>query len=449
MNVHFIAIGGSAMHNLAIALHIKGYNITGSDDEIFEPAKSRLAKYSLLPPVIGWNPKLINNSLDAVILGMHAKEDNPELIKAKKLGIKIFSYPEYLYEQSKNKTRIVIAGSHGKTTITAMILHALNFYNIDCDYMVGAMLDGFDVMVKLTAHNKIIILEGDEYLTSPIDKRPKFHLYRPDIALISGIAIDHINVFPNDDIYLDQFRTFINLISPGGSLVYNANDPQVASIVSNANKTLSLFPYSLPAYTIDNGITRIILNDNIYNLQIFGQHNLSNSEGARIICNLLGIDDNQFYLSLATFKGASKRLEIIAQTINSVFFRDFAHSPSKLLATILAVKNQFPNRKLVACFELHTFSSLNKEFLPRYKDTLNSADIPIVYYSPHALQLKRLPPVNPQDIIKAFNNPNIIIATNPDDLKQILTSIEWQNKNLLMMSSGNFDNLNILQTLNL
>jgi UDP-N-acetylmuramate: L-alanyl-gamma-D-glutamyl-meso-diaminopimelate ligase len=413
MNVHFIAIGGSAMHNLAIALHKKGDTVTGSDDEIFEPSKSRLARFNLLPSREGWDEDKIHEGLDAVILGMHAKADNPELLKAEKLGLRIFSYPEYLYEQSKEKTRIVIGGSHGKTTITAMILHVVRDYGPDCDYMVGARLEGYDVMVKFSEEARCMILEGDEYLTSPIDRRPKFHLYKPDIALLSGIAWDHINVFPTFENYIEQFKIFTGTISKGGTLIYCQEDVELLRISQESRPDIRKIPYALPGYKVRSGITRICYQDQEFPLQIFGKHNLLNLDGARLVCNTLGITDEQFYTSIQSFRGASGRLERIAGDDDTVIFRDFAHSPSKLMATINAVKEQYPEKKLVACMELHTFSSLSPEFLDHYRGCMDVADRPIVYFSPQAIQLKRLPPLSVAQVKEGFANNNLEVFTDP------------------------------------
>jgi UDP-N-acetylmuramate: L-alanyl-gamma-D-glutamyl-meso-diaminopimelate ligase len=443
MNVHFIAIGGSAMHNLALALHKKGYTVTGSDDEIFEPARGRLAKHGLLPGATGWFPEKIHPGLDAVILGMHARADNPELLKAKESGIKIYSYPEFLYEQSKDKKRIVIGGSHGKTTITAMILHALKANGIDADFMVGAQLEGFDVMVKLTEEAPYMIFEGDEYLTSPIDRRPKFHLYKPDIALLSGIAWDHINVFPTFANYVEQFSGFINLISPGGVLIYCSEDAELKKLSKAVREDITLIPYSFPEHRVAEGITYIIRTGEEIPMKIFGRHNLLNLNGAGLVCNRLGLDDTRFYRALQSFTGASKRLELVGSGESVSVFKDFAHSPSKLEATVSAVREQFPHRKLVACMELHTFSSLSKEFLPHYKRSMDKADIPIVYYNPHAIQLKNLPPVSPEQIRDGFDNPGMEIFNDSGLLYQRLLKETWKNKNLLMMSSGDFDGLDL------
>jgi UDP-N-acetylmuramate: L-alanyl-gamma-D-glutamyl-meso-diaminopimelate ligase len=443
MKVHFIAIGGSAMHNLAIALHKKGFLVTGSDDEICEPSKSRLARFNLLPAKEGWDEANIHEGLDAVILGMHAKMDNPELKKAEQLGIKVFSYPEYLYEQSKNKTRIVIGGSHGKTTITAMILHVVNDCGLNCDYMVGAQLEGFDVMVKLSEDARFMILEGDEYLTSPIDRRPKFHLYRPHIALLSGIAWDHINVFPTIGNYIEQFTQFIRLIVPGGTLIWCAEDETLQKICRKKCQDIILIPYSSPDYQVEDGITMIRFKDQYLPIQVFGKHNLLNLNGSRLVCNAMGITDEQFYSSIQSFKGASRRLERIAENKETTVFRDFAHSPSKLVATLNAVKEQYPEKKLVACMELHTFSSLSQEFLSHYKGCMDAADRAIVYFNPHAIQLKKLPPITANEVKKGFANKKLEVFTDSHLLKNSLLHENWHKKNLLMMSSGNFDGLEL------
>jgi UDP-N-acetylmuramate: L-alanyl-gamma-D-glutamyl-meso-diaminopimelate ligase len=442
MRVHFIAIGGSAMHNLAIALVKKGYVVSGSDDEIFEPSKSRLAKYRILPAKIGWHPQNITKDLDAVILGMHAREDNPELIKAQKLGLKIYSYPEYLYEQSRNKKRIVIGGSHGKTTITSMILHVLNYYNKNTDYMVGAQLEGFEVMVRITDDAPTMILEGDEYLTSAIDKRPKFHVYKPDIALISGIAWDHINVFPTFENYVDQFRIFAEQITHNGILIYCNEDKQVRKIGLSVRSDIHSHPYETPNHMIENGITYIVTEKNSkIPLKVFGEHNLMNIEGSMLVCRELGIAKDKFFDAIQTFSGASRRLELVAENKHVTVFKDFAHSPSKLAATTNAVKNQYPNRELVACIELHTFSSLNQHFLDHYRGSLDHADTPIVYYNPHTIELKKLPPITPEQVKDSFQNPDLKVYTNSTRLLNDIKKQNWRNKNLLMMSSGNFDGI--------
>ncbi len=441
MNVHFIAIGGAAMHNLAIALHNKGYHITGSDDTIHDPSKSRLEAKGLLPETFGWFPEKITQNLDAIVLGMHAKADNPELLKAQDLGLKIYSYPEFLYEQSKDKTRVVIGGSHGKTTITSMILHVMHYHDRDVDYMVGAQLEGFDVMVKLTEENDFIVLEGDEYLSSPIDRRPKFHLYKPNIALLSGIAWDHINVFPTYENYVEQFNIFVDSIVKGGSINYNEEDTEVKRVVEASENTIRKLPYHTPEYTVENGVTLLETPEGPLPIEVFGKHNLNNLAGAKWICQHMGIDEDDFYEAISTFKGASKRLEKIAESNNSVAFKDFAHSPSKVEATTNAVKEQYQDRVVVACLELHTYSSLNAEFLKEYKGALDAADVAVVFYSPHAVEIKKLKEVTHEQIANAFERDDLIIYTNPDDFKQFLFSQNFDNKALLLMSSGNYGGL--------
>ncbi|QYS89554.1 UDP-N-acetylmuramate--L-alanine ligase [Flavobacterium davisii] len=442
MRTHFIAIGGAAMHNLALALHNKGYQVTGSDDAIFEPSKSRLEAKGLLPVELGWFPEKITADIQAVILGMHAKADNPELLKAQELGLKIYSYPEFLYEQSKNKTRVVIGGSHGKTTITSMILHVMNYHNIKVDYMVGALLEGFDTMVHLTEENEFIVLEGDEYLTSPIDLRPKFHLYNPNIALISGIAWDHINVFPTYENYVNQFDIFIKKITNGGILIYNENDLEVKEVAEKAENPIRKIPYSTPEYTVENGITLLNTPEGEMPIEIFGAHNLNNLAGAKWVCQCMGVDEVAFYEAIASFKGASKRLEKIAESKDKVAYKDFAHSPSKVSATTKAVKAQYPNRKLIACLELHTYSSLNAEFLKQYEGALDAADIAVVFYSPDAVKIKKLEEVTYDQIAQSFKRDDLIIYTNPMDFKNYLFSQQLNDSALLLMSSGNYGGLN-------
>ncbi|WP_457610689.1 UDP-N-acetylmuramate--L-alanine ligase [Lutibacter sp.] len=441
MNIHFVAIGGSAMHNLAIALHEKGYIVTGSDDAIFEPSKSRLEAKGLLPEKMGWFPEKISSKLNAIILGMHAKSNNSELLKAQELGLKIYSYPEFLFEQSKNKTRVVIGGSHGKTTITAMILHVLNYCGKQVDFMVGAQLEGFNTMVHLTNENEFMLLEGDEYLTSPIDLRPKFHLYKPNIALLSGIAWDHINVFPTFENYVQQFSEFIKTITNGGILVYNEEDEVLKKIVEQANNQIKLYPYKTPNYCIDKGITYMQTSLGNMPLEIFGKHNLQNIAGAQWVCLHMGIGEDDFYEAISSFKGANKRLEEIFKNESTVVFKDFAHSPSKVKATTDAVKNQYQNRNVIACLELHTYSSLNKDFLKEYKSTLNSADEAVVFYSPQALEMKQLEKISPMQIKDAFERDDLIIYTNPIKFREFLFSKSFKNSALLLMSSGNYGGL--------
>jgi len=440
MNVHFIAIGGSAMHNLAIALARKGAFVTGSDDEIFEPSKTRLAKQGILPEHIGWFPEKITTELDAVILGMHAREDNPELLKAKALNIPVYSYPEYLYEQSKEKHRIVIGGSHGKTTITSMLLHVVNELGLNADYMVGAQLEGYDCMVKLTEEANYMILEGDEYLSSPIDRRPKFHLYQPQTAIISGIAWDHINVFPTWENYIEQFRIFCNLIEDGGILIYNTEDETVNELGLEQRNRLVLKPYQTPAYRVVEGGTVLSFGGNEYHLQIFGAHNLQNLMGAMLLGESMGISNHDFLTAIQQFSGAGKRLQKVVESDGFTLFKDFAHSPSKLKATTKAVKEQFADRKVVACMELHTFSSLKKEFLPHYKDAMNAADIAVVYFSPEVVSHKKLEPITKEQVQEAFGG-NVIVLNETAEVMELIRAENWNNTVLLMMSSGNFDGI--------
>ncbi|MCR5192568.1 MAG: peptidoglycan synthetase [Bacteroidales bacterium] len=443
MKVHFIAIGGSAMHNLALALHQKGYTVTGSDDEIFDPARTRLANAGLLPESEGWHPERITPDLDAVVLGMHARIDNPELLRAQELGLKIYSYPEYLYDQSKDKLRIVIGGSHGKTTTTAMILHVLQRCGIEADYMVGAQLKGFDVMVRLSHTAKVMVIEGDEYLTSPIDRRPKFHLYHPNVAIITGIEWDHINVFPTFDIYREQFDKFINLIEPQGTLIYCDEDAEVHRVaVENQRVDIKKLPYVCPNHVVEDGVTYLLSSNVKTPLQVFGHHNLLNLTAARLACRQVGVNDEQFVEAISTFGGASKRLELVKKNSTCAVYKDFAHAPSKLRATIHAMREQYPDRTLVACMELHTFSSLTQEFLQQYRGTMDEADVRYVYFSQHALQLKKLPPLDPDEVGKAFGG-NVEVFT---DSKKMLLAVKAlfqanENRNLLMMSSGNFDGI--------
>lgn len=430
------------MHNLAIALCQKGITVTGSDDEIFDPARGRLEKYGLLPSEFGWHPERITKDLDAIVLGMHARIDNPELLRAQELGLKIYSYPEYLYEQSKDKLRIVIGGSHGKTTTTAMILHVLAHCGIEADYMVGAQLKGFDVMVRLSHTAKVMVIEGDEYLTSPIDRRPKFHLYHPNVAIITGIEWDHINVFPTFDIYREQFAKFINLIEPKGTLIYCDEDAEVHRVaVENRRTDIQKLPYVCPEHRVENGVTYL---NNRTPLMVFGHHNLLNLTAARLACRQVGVTDEQFDEAIATFEGASKRLELVKKNDSCAVYKDFAHAPSKLRATIHAMREQYPDRRLVACMELHTFSSLTQEFLQQYAHSMDEADVRYVYFSQHALQLKKLPPLDPDEVRRAFGG-NVEVFTDSAAMVAKVKAMEWQRANLLMMSSGNFDGIDFNQ----
>jgi UDP-N-acetylmuramate: L-alanyl-gamma-D-glutamyl-meso-diaminopimelate ligase len=442
MQVHFIAIGGSAMHNLAIALSRKGYQVTGSDDEIFEPSKSRLAENGILPAKMGWKENNISNKLDAIILGMHARKDNPELLKAQELGLKIYSYPEFIYEQSKDKTRIVIGGSHGKTTITSMILHVMDQLKIETDFLVGALLEGFDCMVQLS-DAKYIILEGDEYLSSPLDLRPKFHWYAPHIALLTGVAWDHINVFPTFNNYAEQFKIFTDKIESNGKLVFFAKDLELQKIAMQTRNDIKEILYNIPTYIIKNGKTIIIDSNKEYPLHVFGEHNLQNILGAKLVLNEIGVSDHNFYNAITSFNGAAKRLETIAENRSTIIYKDFAHSPSKLKATTKAVKEQFPERQLIACMELHTFSSLQKEFLPQYENCMINADKAYVYYSPKVVEHKKLPSISAQLVKEAFASDNVTVFTDSEALIDQIKSENLDNSNLLLMSSGNFNGVNL------
>ncbi len=420
------------MHNLALALQQKGYTVTGSDDEIFDPARSRLAAAGLLPDAEGWHPERITSDLDAVVLGMHAHADNPELIRAQELGLKIYSYPEYLYEQSKDKLRIVVAGSHGKTTTTAMILHVLRHSGIEADYMVGAQLEGFDLMVRLSQTARLMVLEGDEYLTSPIDRRPKIHLYHPNVAIITGIEWDHVNVFPTFDNYKEQFAKFIDLIEEGGTLIYCNDDPVVREVVGdNHREDIARLPYDVPATHPP--------------LRIFGRHNLLNMTAARLACREIGVSDSQFDEAITTFEGASKRLECLWSDDHSALYKDFAHAPSKLRATVNAVREEYPKRTLIACMELHTYSSLTASFLPLYKGCMDRADVPFVYFNPHAVELKRLPPLKKETVMEAFGNAKLRVFDDSQELREAIREAAKQHREnvVLMMSSGNFNGLSL------
>jgi UDP-N-acetylmuramate: L-alanyl-gamma-D-glutamyl-meso-diaminopimelate ligase len=444
MKIHFIAIGGSAMHNLAIALKLKGYDVSGSDDEIFEPSRSRLARYGILPPATGWFPERVHKKLEAVILGMHAREDNPELMKAQQLGLDVYSYPEFLYQQSVNKKRVVIGGSHGKTTITAMILHVLANSGIETDYMVGAQLEGFEVMVRLSDSAEWMVMEGDEYLTSPIDRRPKFLLYKPHIAVISGIAWDHINVFPVFDDYVEQFKMFAHTIEAGGLLIYYEGDEKLVEIASMyKGRKLA---YGIHSHHAHEGITQLVLPDSSEReVKIFGSHNMANLNAARMVCHAMGVNDKQFYDAIGSFKGASRRLELINEQSEISTYRDFAHAPSKVKASVAAIREQYPDRRIIACLELHTFSSLSDNFIDQYRHTLKDADVAVVFYDPHAVALKRLPELNFDRIREAFDHPRLNVFNDRDQLQRFLTEQRQPGSTLLLMSSGSFNGMDLGQ----
>lgn len=441
MRLHFIAIGGSAMHNLALALNHKDYQISGSDDAIYEPSKSRLQQAGLLPQQMGWHPDRITADLDGVILGMHAKPDNPELLKAQALGLPIYSYPEFLFKATQDKTRVVIGGSHGKTTITAMILHVMHYWQQEVDFMVGAQLEGFDVMVQLSEDNEFVVLEGDEYLSSPIDRRPKFHWYQPNIALISGIAWDHVNVFPTEEDYNRQFEIFIETLTPGGVLIYNQEDEVLRAMAEKSTHPIRKIPYDTVAHYVDSGTTYLETSEGPLPLRIFGHHNISNLSGAMQVCQHMGIDPMDFLEAITSFSGASKRLEIMVNRADKKVYRDFAHAPSKVLATVQAVKTQFPDQPLLACLELHTFSSLDPTFLAQYQSALDAADRAVVFYDQQAVTAKGKQVPQTETIVNAFQHKSLEVVTDPEDLKWLLsedTSAVW-----LLMSSGHFGGLDL------
>ena len=430
MRIHFIAIGGAAMHNLAMAVATKaGYVVTGSDDEIFDPARTHLLQAGLLPEEMGWHPENITSDIDAIILGMHAREDNPELVRARELGIKIYSFPEYLYEQTKDKIRIVVGGSHGKTSTTSMILYVLQHLGIEADYMVGAQIEGFERMVRLSDTAKYAVFEGDEYLTSPLDLRSKFLWYHPHVAILTGIAWDHINVFPTFDGYVDTFRKFVDGIEENGTFIYYKHDSNLCDIASQARKDIQVIPYE--AYQGD------------VRMRIFGRHNMENLQAAALACEQIGVKREDFYREIATFTGASNRLEFIDEIGDNVAYKDFAHSPSKLRATVNAVREHYADKQLVACMELHTFSSLMADFLPQYEGCMEQADKAFVYFNPKVLEHKKLPPISAEEVRKAFGTENVEVFTDSQQLQARLREIEYKNTALLMMSSGNFDGVNI------
>ena len=429
--IHFIAIGGAAMHNLALAVASKaGYKVTGSDDEIFDPALTHLRDAGLLPDEMGWHPERITPDIDAIILGMHAREDNPELVRARELGLKIYSFPEYLYEQTKDKIRIVVGGSHGKTTTTSMILYVLNRLGIEADYMVGAQIEGFERMVRLSDTAKYAVFEGDEYLTSPLDLRSKFLWYHPHVAILTGIAWDHINVFPTFPQYVDTFRQFVHSIEPKGTFIYFEGDENLRMLAEEIkNEELSIVPYA--EY---NGDVEML---------VFGKHNMQNLQAAMFACRSIGVKSEDFYREISSFTGASNRLEKICETADSVAYKDFAHSPSKLKATVNAVREHYPDKKLVAAMELHTFSSLMADFLPQYKGCMAEADIAYVYFNPKVIEHKRLTPITADEVRRAFGTDNVQVFTDSEALQAQLRSLDYDRTALLMMSSGTFDGVNV------
>jgi UDP-N-acetylmuramate: L-alanyl-gamma-D-glutamyl-meso-diaminopimelate ligase len=439
MRIHFIAIGGAVMHNLALALHEMGHKVSGSDDEIFEPSAGRLAAAGLLPEKTGWDPERISADIDTVILGMHARKDNPELLRARQLGLEIKSFPEYLYEQTRNKKRVVIGGSHGKTTITSMIMHVLRSLGREFDYMVGSRITGFDTMVSLSESSEIAIFEGDEYLSSAIDPRPKFHLYKADIAVINGISWDHINVFPSFDSYLEQFRIFTDTISQNGKLIYFSDDALVANIAWASRKDIIKLPYNVHGYFQNKKGFFAATHNRIQKMEVFGEHNMQNLSAARAVCAELGIDDDEFYPAIGSFKGSGKRLELLSRGENTMVYLDFAHAPSKVKATVDAVADRYPGYRVVVSLELHTYSSLNEAFLKNYKNSLDEADLSFVYYNPHALRLKKMDMLDRGMVKQAFGNDMITVIDNSDELFYKLREAAGPDTVYLFMSSGDFN----------
>ncbi len=445
MKIHFISIGGSVMHQLAIALKRKGYIVTGTDDEIFEPAKTNLEREGLLPQRFGWNEALITPDLDAIILGMHAKDDNPELLKAKQLGLSIYSFPEYIYQESLEKQRIVVGGSHGKTTTTSMIMHVLRHESLKFDYLVGAKLEGFDQSVNIT-DAPVIVCEGDEYPASALEKRPKFHFLYPHVAILTGIAWDHINVFPTFDFYLEQFRIFIGKIEKEGLLIYNATDETLVKLVEETKRDdIQYQPYGLPEHEIKDGETVTTLDGHKGRLNVFGNHNLLNLQAAYYACKTQHIFAEAFLEAIATFKGAAKRLELLASGNGTIVYRDFAHAPSKVKATMQAVRDQFPGKKVIAILELHTYSSLNEAFMSEYEGALNGADVAVVFYSSHALEIKRMPFLDPSKVKAGFNRPDLVVFTSRTELEAWLKAQDYNDTALLLMSSGNYDGIDVTE----
>jgi UDP-N-acetylmuramate: L-alanyl-gamma-D-glutamyl-meso-diaminopimelate ligase len=449
MKIRFISIGGSVMHQLAIALKRKGYDISGSDDEIFEPARTNLQREGILPAEIGWYPDQVTKDLDAVILGMHAKADNPELLQAREMGLPIYSFPEYIFRESREKTRVVIGGSHGKTTTTSMIMHVLKQAGQQFDYLVGARIEGFDQSVNIT-DAPVVVCEGDEYPASAIEKRPKFHFLFPHIAVITGIAWDHINIFPTFENYVDQFRIFINKIESGGSLIYNEADEDLSVLVREMQSdsgghihTLKLLPYSTPPHAINEGLTSVTIEGHETTLKVFGGHNLMNIQAAWLVCRELGLDAAAFTQAIASFTGAARRLELLAKSEKATVYRDFAHAPSKVKATMNAVKQQFPGKKIVAVLELHTYSSLNENFMKEYKGVMDPSDEAAVFYSRHALELKRMPELPKDAVLRGFATEGMQVFNERGELEDWLRQLQYDGSVVLLMSSGNYDGMDL------
>jgi len=442
--IHFISIGGAAMHSLAMALHASGCWITGSDDEIREPSRSRLENAGLLPDRTGWDPARITPDLGAVILGMHARKDNPELKRARELGLPVFSFPEFLFERTRNKKRVVIGGSHGKTTVTSILIHVLKHAGMKCDFLAGASIEGFDNMAALSDETDLAVFEGDEYLSSALDPRPKFHLYRPHVAVITGIAWDHVNVFPSYEKYMEQFRIFAEMIEHSGSLIYCLEDTEVQKIAEASRSDIRKTGYSTHPYLVEDGRFFLIQNgERKIPLNLFGSHNMQNISAAEKVCSELGVSEEIFYEAVQDFKGAARRLQVLRETGDSAIYLDFAHAPSKVRGTVKAMRELHPGRRLIVCLELHTYSSLSASFLPQYQDTLKPADEAVVFFDPAAADLKRLKRLTAREIEQGFGRTDLRVIDSTDSLRSWILSLDLRNSDLLFMSSGSFGGLDL------
>lgn len=445
MRVHFIAIGGSVMHNLAVNLADQGHQVTGSDDQIVEPSKSRLQKVGLLPEKLGWFPEKITEDLDAIILGMHAAADNPEVKRAEELGIKIYSYPEFVYQQSEDKIRVVIAGTYGKTTITSMVMHVLKKLNREFDYLVGAQLEGFGSLVKLTAHSPVIIIEGDEYYASALDYQSKFLYYKPNIALISGVEWDSFRTHIEEERYYDQFRSFITTIVPRGTLIYNKDSKHLVDIVEETKECkINRHGYKMPEYTINKGVTYLDLGETKIPLKVFGKHNLSNIMGAYTVCEWLGVKRDEFYEAIQDFKSSIRYLEFVAGTDTSVVYQDFAHSPAKLRSSIHAIKEQFPYQALVTIIELNAYDVIEDDKFYAYENTMQGSDHAVAFVN---LENVKNLNINVTDLEakleKVFNHPSFRVITSVAVLGDFLESFKSNGHNLLFMSSNSHSGVNM------
>ena len=446
MKIHFIAIGGSVMHSLAIALKDMGYEISGSDDGIYDPARGRLDAAGLLPDYEGWNPEKITKDLDAIILGMHAFEDNPELKRAQSLGVPIYSYPEFIVKHAEHKQRIVIAGSYGKTTVTAMIMHALESWGKKFDYLVGAQVEGFSNPVRLSEDAAVIVLEGDEYLASKLDPRPKFMLYVPHILVINGISWDHINVFPTEETYVDQFSQLLASLQKGTNVIYNAADKRLSQLVethTQDDESMYLQPFKRPGFKVKNGVWELKLGGKSQPMSLMGKHNMTNLLAAWEVCHLLGMETGDFLRVMKDFKGAELRMQKVHEDDNLVVIRDYAHAPDKVQATVSAVSDTYKGYNLIACAELHTFSSLNRDYLPLYQDSLKDADQALVFVNPNQFEKRRMDPLLASEIEQAFSHPKLTYLQSKDSLAKKIQGVKTGKDVILLMSSGNLQGLEL------